>query len=133
MFKCYKFKWKDLCGNDNRTEFFVHYKKTRNGFVHRACVIGALPRLDEKDNDWDRYKANESKLFAKRTAKTSYCNRTWETWPGQTCLSNLWTQLDKLKFVDMSQISPNNPFSGREEPEHVNLTDPDVLFDGLRR
>ena len=132
MFKKYTFKWDDLDGKRRETDFFVHSKGTRNGFMHRACAIGSIPRLDEKGNDWTQFRTNEEKLFRKRVAKCSYYNRTWEEWPGQTCLSGLWQQLGKLKFVDMSQISQANPFEGGE-PDHETLTEPDELFDGFRR
>jgi hypothetical protein len=129
MFRKYEFRDSDGVGVD----FFVHSKKTRNGFMHRACVIGPLPRLDEKDNDWDRYRRNEDILSKKRVAKVSYINRTWESYPGQTCLRKLWDQLAELDFVDMSEISEVNPFdSSRAEPEGWDMFDPEELFGRFR-
>ena len=128
MFKQYKFAWEDESGEKHTVDFYVHSKGTRRGFMHRACAIGPLPRLDEKGNDWLEYTANEDKLLSKRVAKVSYINRTWESFPGQNVLVKLWNQLNELKFVDMSQMSQENPFN-RDEPEHKELWDPDRLFD----
>ena len=128
MFKRYVINW-----DGGSVDFFVHSRGTRNGFMHRACVIGSLPRLDETGKNWDEYKRNEDKLFTKRVSKASYCNRTWEYWSGQTVLSNLWDQLAELKFVDMSQIRAVNPFKGSEEPEHEELFEPDEMFGRFKR
>ena len=128
MFKKYSFEWHDENQHDTTVDFFVHSKKTRNGFIHRACAIGPIPRLDNMGNDWSKYRENQGVLLKKRVAKVSYCNRTWESWPGQQCLSNLWEQLCKLKFVDMGRIREGNPFSGGEEPDHEDLREPDELF-----
>ena len=133
MFKKYRFEWGEGAGRKDHTDFYVHSKGTRSGFMHRACVIGPLPRLDEMGNDWDQYKRNEDVLFSKRVAKVSYCNRTWESYGGQTCLSRLWDQLSGLKFVDMSQVSQSNPFASCDEPAHEALDDPEDLFGGLSR
>ena len=132
MFKKYRFNWKDG-ESEKSVDFFVHSKGTRSGFMHRACVIGPLPRLDETSNDWCKYRENEDVLFKKRVAKCSYCNRTWECWPGQQCLSRLWEMLCKLKFVDMGRINEGDPFSDDKEPDHENLMEPDELFAAFSR
>jgi len=131
MFKKYRFNWKDG-ESEKSVDFFVHSKGTRSGFMHRACVIGPLPRLDETSNDWCKYRENVDVLFKKRVAKCSYCNRTWECWPGQQCLSKLWEQLAKLKFLDMGRISEGNPF-GDNEPKGEDLREPEELFGGFSR
>lgn len=132
MFKRYLIEWEE---NAERRSivFFVHSKARRGGFLHRACVIGAMPRLDAMDNNWSEYRANEGKLFEKRIAKVVYCNRTWERYSGQTCLAKLWDQLAKLKFIDMGRISKTNPFNEDDEPTHEDLWEPDELFDRFRR
>lgn len=133
MFKKYRFEWKDKDGCKRSVDFFVHSKGTRSGFMHRACAIGPLPRLDDMEKDWTSYNANQNILCGKRFAKCSYCNRTWESWHGQQCLSKLWEQLCKLKFVDMGRISEGNPFSEDEEPDHEDLWEPDELFGRFSR
>lgn len=133
MFKRYKMTWGEKDGKGGSCDFFVNSKGTRGGFMHRACVIGPLPRLDESDTDWSEYRENEGKLFKKRIAKLSYCNRTWEGWSGQTCLAKLWDQLTKLKFIDMGRISKTNPFKEGGEPTHEDLWEPDELFEGFSR
>ena len=132
MFKRYKMEW-NADNGVRSVDFFVHSKSTRNGFMHRACVLGCLPRLDEKGNNWSEYLANGERLDAKRTAKVSFCNRTWECYGGQTCLAKLWNQIADLKFLDMGQISNTNPFENDDEPLHEDLLEPDELFDGFRR
>ena len=132
MFKKYVFTWKD-CDAERSVDFFVHSKGTRNGFMHRACAVGPLPRFDEKCNDWSLYRKNEDALFRRRVAKVPYYNRTWESWPGQLCLSKLWSQLAKLKFLDMGRISEVDPFSSDGEPQHEDLREPDELFGGFSR
>lgn len=124
MFKRYRIKY----GEGLTLDFFVHSKGTRNGFMHRACVIGVIPRLDNMDTDWEKYLANDRKLSEKRVCKVMYLNRTWEPWSGQTCLVKLWDQLGKLKFVDMQEASKVNPFSSDDEPEHEDLWEPEELF-----
>lgn len=114
-------------------DFFVNSKKTRSGFMHRACVIGYLPRIDDMGTDYEKYRANENVLMGKRACKVSYIGRTWECYSGQTCLSRLWDQLTKLKFIDMSRISKTNPFNENDEPTHEDLWEPDELFDRFRR
>jgi hypothetical protein len=113
-------------------DFFVHSKSTRSGFMHRACAIGPLPRLDEKSEDYGEYRRNDDELFSKRYAKVSYCNRTWESYSGQTCLARLWDQLSELKFLDMGDIRRGNPFADgsakKGEPKHEDLYEPDELF-----
>ena len=128
MFKKYRFVWNGKDGNKHSVDFLVHSKISRRGFVHRACVLGQIPRIDDMDNDWSKYRENEDLLFGKRVTKVSYCNRTWECYPGQTCLSNLWKKLAKLKFIDMGRICEVNPFSEDKEPDHENLMEPDELF-----
>lgn len=132
MFKRYRFEWNDN-GRGTSVDFYVHSRGTRTGFQHRACCIGPLPRLDTMDKDWSAYRANEDALFKKRTARVSYCNRTWEAFPGQTCLCRLWDQLASLKFVYMGEILNTNPFRSDVEPWHEDLIEPDELFGRLRR
>ena len=133
MFKKYSMKWSDVSGCEHKTDFYVNSKNTRNGFMHRACVVGPLPRLDDMGKDWSQYRENENVLFGKRVTKVSYCNRTWESWPGKQCLSKLWERLCKLKFVDMGRIHEGDPFSDDKEPDHEDLREPDELFAGFSR
>ena len=133
MFKQYRFSWEDRSGNAHTLDFFVHSKKTRKGFLHRACMIGEVPRTDDIDHDWSEYKANEDKLFKKRFCRVPYCNRTWEAWPGHDCLKRLWEQVAVLKFVDLSEVVQTNPFSGDAEPEHTDLREADELFERFSR
>lgn len=133
MFKKYRFEYQDKDGHDRSVDFFVHSKSSRSGFMHRACVIGPLPRLDDMGKDWSQYRENEDVLFGKRVAKCSYCNRTWECYSGQTCLAKLWNQLAKLKFLDMGRIREENPFSDDKEPDHEDLREPNELFAGFSR
>lgn len=132
MFKRYRLEWDEDEGRRS-IDFFVNSKARRNGFLHRACVIGTLPRLDAMDNNWSEYRANDDKLFENRIAKVLYSNRTWECYSGQTCLAKLWNKLTKLKFIDMSRISKTNPFEESDEPTHEDLWEPDNLFDGFKR
>lgn len=127
MFKKYRMEYDTKDGDKTSVDFFVNSKGARNGFMHRACVIGHLPRLDDSDTNWNEYRANDEKLWSKRMCKVTYCNRTWESWSGQTCLSKLWNNLAKLKFLDMSRIAPSDPFNGNE-PDHEDLRDPEELF-----
>lgn len=133
MFKRYRLEWEDKGEKKRSVDFYVHSKSTRSGFMHRACAIGPLPRLDDMGNNWTEYKLNDEKLLEKRVAKVSYSNRTWESYSGQTVLSKLWENLNKLKFVDMSQISKVNPFDGQSEPKCEDIPEPDDLFNGLSR
>ena len=133
MFKKYRMTWKKENEEESYVDFFVNSKKTRNGFMHRACVIGPLPRLDDMGTNYTEYRLNEDVLLRKRFHKVSYVGRTWEAYSGQTCLSGLWTQISKLKFVDMSRISDNNPFSLDYEPEHEDLWEPEDLFDRFKK
>jgi hypothetical protein len=135
MFKKYTFEFNRNDGSKSKSslDFYVHSKGTRSGFMHRACVIGPVPRLDDKENDWGRRKRNDDTLFKKRMLRVTYLNRTWEGWSGQTCLSRLWEQLDKLKFTDMASVCAENPFGRYEEPEHESLPEPDELFDQFKR
>lgn len=132
MFKKYRMEWEESDGKHS-LDFFVNSKAKRNGFLHRACMIGMPPRLDNVDNNWAEYSANNDRLFDNRTAKVSYVNRTWESYSGQTCLAKLWEKLSKLKFVDMGRISKSNPFECDTEPEHESLWEPDELFDRFKR
>lgn len=132
MFKKYTFEWEEDNGRHS-IDFFVNSKERRGGFLHRACVIGIPPRLDAMDDNWTVYRANDDKLFVKRSAKIPYENRTWESWSGQECLARLWDQLAKLKFLDMGRISKENPFRSNNEPPHEDLWEPDVLFERFRR
>lgn len=127
MFKKYRMTWKEQDGNDVDVDFFVNSKKTRDGFMHRACVVGLLPRLDDTGNNYVKFRDNEAKLRKKRICKLSYCNRTWEYWPGQECLKRLWDSLDKLGFVDMARIALGNPFANAE-PDHEDLYEADEMF-----
>lgn len=137
MFKKYRFNWETADGGKRSLDFFVHSKARKSGgLMHRAVAIGAVPRLDEEDADWRAYKENEEKLFHKRFKKVLYEGRTWECYPGQTCLSELWEQMAELKFTDMTRISKVNPFSehggefrSQTEPEHEDLWEPEELFD----
>jgi len=133
MFKRYRMTWGEDGEPDHSIDFFVNSKAKRNGFLHRACVIGLLPRLDSSATNWGEYQKNDDILFSKRMAKVAYCNRTWEAYGGQMCLLRLWEQLDGLKFLDMSLISKTNPFGGSDEPEHEDLWEPDELFDRFKR
>lgn len=128
MFKEYKLAWKDSKGSDHSIDFFVHSRKTRNGFLHEACFLGTPPRLDGIDARYGDYHDNEDKLFKARYTKVSFCNRTWESWPGQDCLKRAWGKLEKLKFLDMSEVYKGNPFGDDKEPEHEDLWEPDDLF-----
>ncbi len=128
MFKKYTMSWKSQDGTEVDVLFFVNNKKTKNGFMHRACVIGQLPRLDDTGKDWHEYRKNEEKLMKKRICKLPYLNRTWETWPGQECLKNLWMNLDKLGFVDMARIALGNPFGNNAEPCHEDIDEADEIF-----
>lgn len=130
MFKMYRLEWDD---NESSVDFFVHSKSTRSGFMHRACAIGLLPRLDDMGNSWSEYRLNDEKLSEKRVAKVSYVNRTWESYSGQTALCKLWDQLAKLKFIDMGRISKTNPFKENDEPTHEDLLEPDELFGRFSR
>lgn len=133
MFKKYRMTWKKENDEEVSVDFFVNSKKTRNGFMHRACVIGSLPRLDDMGTNYEEYRSNEDILFGKRFHKVSYLGRTWESYSGQTCLSGLWAQISKLKFVDMSRISEVNPFGSDKEPEHEDLWEPEDLFGRFTR
>lgn len=131
MFKKYKIEWEEDDGRHS-VDFFVNSKSTRSGFLHRACVIGCLPRLDSNGNDWSEYRINDQKLMENRVAQVRYTNRTWESYSGQTCLSKLWNRLSKLKFLDMGRASRENPFEDSNEPPHEDLWEPDELFNGFR-
>lgn len=128
MFKKYKMSWKCQEGDEVEVDFFVNRKKTKNGFMHRACVIGQLPRLDDTETNWQRYRQDDEKLNKKRICKLSYCNRTWEEWPGKECLKRLWEGLDKLNFLDMARIALGNPFGNNAEPCHEDIDEADEIF-----
>ena len=132
MFKKYRFVWTGRDGSANTLDFFVHSKKTRHGFLHRACAIGPIPRLDETDGDWSAFRANMDRLCKKRLCKVPYSNRTWEAWPGHDCLVRLWDQLAALKFVDLSEVAQTNPFACDTEPDHEELYEADELFNMLK-
>ena len=132
MFKKYRFVWTGRDGSANTLDFFVHSKKTRHGFLHRACALGPIPRLDETDGDLSAFRANLDKLSKKRLCKVPYGNRTWEAWPGHDCLVRLWDQLAALKFVDLSEVAQTNPFACDTEPDHEELCEADELFNGLK-
>jgi len=133
MFKKYKMEYMKDDGGVSSVDFFVNSKAKRGGFMHRACVIGYLPRIDDIGTDYGKYRANEDVLMGKRACKVSYIGRTWECYSGQTCLAKLWDQLTKLKFLDMSLISKTNPFEGNDEPTHEDLWEPDELFGRFSR
>lgn len=133
MFKKYKMEYMKDDGEISSVDFFVNSKGTRMGFMHRACVIGYLPRMDDMGTDYGKYRANENVLMGKRACKVSYIGRTWECYSGQTCLAKLWDQLAKLKFIDMGRISKTNPFNESDEPTHEDLWEPDELFDMFKR
>ena len=125
MFRRYNIKW----GDGHTVTFYVNSRPARNGFIHRACVIGVLPRLDDTTADISERSRNTETLNRKRMTKVHYLNRTWEVWPGQTCLSKLWEQLKGLKFLDMAQISLTNPFQEDSlDMEMEELLDPDDVF-----
>ena len=130
MYKKYRIEFTRNDGSKSKSslDFYVHSKGTRSGFMHRACVIGEIPRLDDKEDDWDKRRRNDDVLRKKRMAKCYYLNRTWEYWSGQCCLQALWDQLDKLKFTDMSTVCAENPFAVQNEPQHEELVDPEDLF-----
>ena len=89
MFKKYKMEYMKDNGEISSVDFFVNSKKTRTGFMHRACVIGFLPRLDDMETDYGKYRVNDDVLMGKRACKVSYIGRTWECYSGQTCLAKL--------------------------------------------
>lgn len=126
MFKRYNMKWNDGV-DDVQVVFYVHSRRTRSGFQHRACVIGRLPRLDE-NADYRKYTRNSDKLTKGRIQKIGYVNRTWEYWPGQTCLVRLWEKLCNLSFVDMGRVSLENPFLASDEPPCEHLDTPEDIF-----
>jgi len=51
-------EWDDDEGRRS-IDFFVNSKARRNGFLHRACVIGMPPRLDAMDNNWSEYRETD--------------------------------------------------------------------------
>lgn len=120
MFKKYILK-----DEDRNLLFFVHSKKTRNGFCHEACCIG-LPRQSKETEEL----VNVEDLFKRRYAKVNYLNRTWESWPGQTVLTRLWEKLEELK-EKYPFFGSGNPFAG-DEPVHEDLPEPDELFDRFK-
>lgn len=132
MFKKYRFVWFGRNETEKTLDFFVQGKKTRNGFLHRACAIGPIPRLDDTENNWKEFATNDGKLSKKRICKVSYKNRAWEPWPGHDCLLRLWDQVAALKFVDLGEVSRTNPFANDVEPEHADLCEADELFNGLK-
>lgn len=132
MFKKYRFVWKDRNWNACALNFFVYSKKTRRGFLHRACALGPIPRLDETDSNWAEFSANTDRLCKKRLCKVPYSRRTWEAWPGHDCLMRLWDQIAALKFVDLSEVVQTNPFACDTEPDHEDLFEADELFNGLK-
>lgn len=134
MFKKYRFTWETKDGGKRNLDFFVHSRERKSGgFLHEAVAIGEVPRLDDMDPNWIKYNENDRKLLKKRYHKVTYCNRSWESYSGQTCLSGLWTQIAKMKFTDMGRIAEVNPFSADEEPEHENLWEPEDLFGRFTR
>ncbi len=128
MFKKYRFAWNDDKGCEHSIDFFVHSRKTRNGFLHEACVLGDPPRLDSIDERYGNYIDNDDKLFKARYTKVSFCNRTWESWRGQDCLKRAWKKLESLKFLDMSEICKGNPFESDKEPKYEDLWEPEDLY-----
>ena len=132
MFKKYRFVWKDRNMSAYTLDFFVHSKKTRHGFLHRACAIGPIPRIDQTDANWSAFATNQKKLSRKRIYRCRPASGPWEVWPGHDCLVRLWEQLATLKFVDLSEVSQTNPFAVVNEPDHEDLCDADELFNGLR-
>ena len=126
MFKKYKIRVKVKSQDpeiDRRksynVEFYVWSKPTRNGFCHKAAVVGHLPVKDESKDPYDR---------SQRMAKKSYLNRTWESWSGQSVLQMLWDKILKLEWVDASYLPKKKPFDSDKEPKCENLWDPDELF-----
>lgn len=130
MFKRYTFYWR----NGESTEkaiFYVHRKARRGGgFIHRAIVTGAIPRLDESSIDFAQYQRNNEKLEKMSLATMRFIpgRRTFfEHWQGRWVLGKLWNQLAELPFTDMMAIGPN-PFDTQKEPEHEDLIEPELLF-----
>lgn len=132
MFKKYRFVWTGRDGSANTLDFFVHSKKTRHGFLHRACALGPIPRIDETDGDWSAFQANLDKLSKKRLCRYRPAIGPWEAWPGHDCLVRLWEQLAALKFVDLSEVAQTNPFACDIEPDHEEICEADELFNGLK-
>lgn len=123
MYKKYVLKCKGLEGEKAwNLEFYVYSKSTKCGFCHLAAVIGLLPTTRLLT---DVMSADE--VHRLRRARCSYLNRTWESWPGQTVLQELWKKLAKCKYLQMSRVSKKNPFDG-DEPKHEDIWDPEELF-----
>lgn len=127
MFKEYEFAWNDGF-NERKVSFFVHGKMSRNGLVHRACALGPIPRTDGDDIDVAKYIRNTHRLDKARVQRLPYVNRTWEYYPGQTCLFRLWEKLAKLKFTNMAKLSVGNPFDTKFEPDHKEMYLPEDIF-----
>ena len=124
MFKKYEIKVKSTHPEVDRrksykVEFFVRSKPTRNGFCHEATVIGPLPVLEGHRAPFDR---------SERMARTSYLNRTWESWSGQSVPQMLWNKILTLDWVDVSCLPKKSPFGSVKEPKYESLWDPDELF-----
>lgn len=127
MYKKYVLKCKGLEGEKKwNLEFFVYSKSTKLGFCHLAAVIGPLPTTAEARLLTDVLSVEE--VHKLRRAKCSYCNRTWESWAGQTVLQELWKKLAKCKYLQMDRVSKKNPFDSSSEPKHESLWDPEELF-----
>lgn len=127
MYKKYVMKCKAETPNASSwsVEFFVYSKPTRNGFCHLAAVIGPLPTEAGKCLT-DFMSADDAHRL--RRSKASYLNRTWESWPGQECLKDLWHKLSECKALRMERISRKNPFDSDKEPKHEDIWDPAELF-----
>ena len=127
MYKKYVLKCKGLEGEKAwNLEFYVYSKSTKCGFCHLAAVIGPLPTTEDSRLLTDVMSVDE--VHKLRRAKCSYCNRTWESWDGQTVLQELWNKLAKCKYLQMDRVSKNNPFDSSAEPKHESLWDPEELF-----
>ena len=126
MFKLYTFRWQNRAELPERLQIFLHCQtRPKGGFRYRAKMIGEVPRLDDISASFAKYSRN-----SKRLASAACIRRpsTFEPWPGQSILRELWERVANLSFVDMGQISLSNPFTNNTEPEHEDLLDPEDVF-----
>lgn len=126
MFKRYPIV---LGGDAGRLMFYVHSRPRGcgGGFIHEAVCLGVLPHTEGVN--YDTFFQTDHKI---RYHRVGYENRTWESWGGQSCLSQLWDKIVRTKGIDSSKF-PGNPFSSDNEPEHENLVDPRDIFDGFTK
>lgn len=126
MYKKYVLKCKGLESKSWNIEFYVYSKNTRCGFCHLAAVVGSLPMKENVRIITDVMSIDDVRRL--RLARCSYSNRTWECWPGQTVLQELWKKLAKCEYLQMERVSKKNPFDSSAEPKHESLWDPEELF-----